>query len=65
MNIVFDEKLNIKEARCYDMYGKLVKVQKIESTESQMDMSTFANGVYILRLNDGQDVVKTFKVVKH
>ena len=65
INIVFDEKLNVKEARCYDMYGKLVKVQVIESTESQMDMSTFANGVYLLRLNNGKEVVKTFKVVKH
>ena len=65
INIVFDERLNIKEARCYDMYGKLVKVQTIESNESQMDMSVFANGVYMLRLNDGQNVVKTFKVVKH
>ncbi|MCQ2285627.1 MAG: T9SS type A sorting domain-containing protein [Bacteroidales bacterium] len=65
LNVTFDERLEINEGRLYDMYGKLVKIQKIESDKSQIDMSTLANGVYLLRLYNGKTTVKTFKVVKH
>ena len=65
VELVIDEAIDVKEAQIFDIYGKLLKIEKITNKHNRISFETFANGVYLLRLNDGVDIIKTFKVIKH
>ena len=65
VELVIDETIDVKEAQIFDIYGKLLKIEKITTKHNRISFETFANGVYLLRLNDGVDIIKTFKVIKH
>lgn len=48
-----------------DVNGKLVKVQQLSGTESTVDVSQMAAGVYMLLLKDEEgDLIKTYQVHK-
>ncbi|HRR04563.1 MAG TPA: T9SS type A sorting domain-containing protein, partial [Bacteroidales bacterium] len=65
VELVIDENVDIKEAQIFDIYGKLLKIEKIVNKHSRISFETYANGIYLLRLNNGTEVVKTFKVIKN
>ena len=48
----------------FDYSGKLIQQKNIESTDAKIDMTGFASGSYILKLNNGQHSMQTFKIVK-
>lgn len=52
------------EARCYDAYGKLLFIQKIEEETTAIDLSAMSAGVYFLRLYRDGALLVTKKVVK-
>ena len=47
------------EMRLYDMQGRLMKVQIIDNEAVRIDMTSFANGVYLLKANS-----QTVKIIK-
>jgi hypothetical protein len=55
--------LNYSKLELIDVYGKLVKTQSINEDEAQIDISSFATGVYFLKLYNDFGV-STQKIVK-
>lgn len=47
----------------YDFSGKKLQSGKIEGSEASVDLSSYSNGVYIIEVNTGKDVI-TKKVIK-
>ena len=48
----------------FNLSGKLILQKNIESTDAKIDMTSFAEGTYILKLNSGQQPLQTFKIIK-
>ncbi len=49
----------------FDLSGKLLVQKNIESTDAKIDMTRFAEGAYILKLNHrGSQPLQTFKIIK-
>ena len=57
----FTSKVNIKAEKAlktvsvYDIYGRLVKEQKVSDMEIELDMSNLSNGAYLLKLDYGSN----------
>jgi len=50
----------------FDLSGKLLQSQLISASETHFNLSEYANGTYLLKLNqDLQQPLQTFKIVKH
>ena len=58
-----DEQLE-GEVRVFDMNGKILFVKKIEGENTEIPMSDLAAGTYFVNVCQGQQVLKTFKVIK-
>ena len=52
------------EVKVFDMSGKLLFAKKIEGENTEIPMSDLAAGTYFVNVCQGQQVLKTFKVVK-
>ena len=66
VNVEFEmgnEQWKDAEIQIFDMYGKLLRTEPVNDSTIQTDMSSFADGVYTLRIKT-QDGVVTRKVVK-
>lgn len=48
----------------YDVYGKLIKKQELESEQTEMNLSDCADGLYLLHIVSNGTLMKTMKVVK-
>lgn len=48
----------------YDIYGKLILSQDVNSEVTEIDLSAFADGIYMLRIMKDNMVIATTKVVK-
>ncbi len=49
----------------YDISGKLLINQKINSTETTLEMSSFDAAYYFLKVIDSNKEVQTFKIIKN
>ena len=49
----------------YDINGKLVQNNNVESNETNIMMSGFTSGTYLLKVNQGNTSFKTFKIIKN
>lgn len=52
----------------YQMYnseGRIFKSDKLLNSETNIDMSHLAPGLYFLQVNKEKDAVKTFKIIKN
>jgi hypothetical protein len=49
----------------YDVNGKLVQNNNVESNETNIMMSGFTSGTYLLKVNQGNTNLKTFKIIKN
>lgn len=49
----------------YDIQGKLLQNQKIESNQTSIEMSKLEPATYFIKVIQGQKEVKTFKIVKN
>lgn len=52
------------EIRVFDLEGKYLFSKKIESENTEISMSSFAQGVYFVNVYDNGQMLKSFKVVK-
>jgi len=48
----------------FDLQGRLLHTQKAQQNMERVDFSKFTNGVYLLKISDNQQVIKTFKIQK-
>lgn len=48
----------------YDFQGRLVTEGRLDGEQTAIPVSEFAQGVYSLVLNNGSQVLKTFKLIK-
>lgn len=51
-------------AQLYDPHGKLLENHTISDAVSQFDLSSYASATYQLRVMNGKQLLKTFKIVK-
>jgi hypothetical protein len=52
-------------ASIYDLNSKLLESQKIESSETSIDMSNLVPATYFLKVTESNKEVKTFKIIKN
>ncbi len=48
-----------------DMTGKQIQFQKIQNTETQVEMENLPQGVYFLNVIENNKSLKTFKIIKN
>jgi hypothetical protein len=48
----------------FDLSGRLIEQKNIETTDAKIDMTGYAGGSYILKLNSGQQPLQSFKIIK-
>ena len=49
----------------YDVEGKLLRKQKITSTQTTIDMSSLVPSIYLLKVDEDNKEIKTFKIIKN
>lgn len=49
----------------FDINGKHLKINKVMSGETQIEMEKLASGTYFLKVFDNNKEVKTFKIIKN
>jgi Secretion system C-terminal sorting domain len=61
--VFLNAKSNINEISVTNAMGQTIINRKIDSTNSSIDLSTFANGMYYLKIqtNDGMKIIKLIK----
>ena len=52
------------EVLVYDMYGRLLYTQKWQSNQTTLDLSTFAQGIYLVKVYDAKNLLGTAKISK-
>ena len=48
----------------FDLSGRLMEQKNIESNDAKIDMTRYAGGSYILKLNNGRQPLQSFKIIK-
>ena len=61
---VDNESLNDGEIQLYDMYGKWLRTIKVTGKVTEIDLSSFAAGVYFVKAVEGQQLIGVRKIVK-
>jgi hypothetical protein len=61
---VDNESLNDGEIQLYDMYGKWLRTIKVTGKVTEIDLSSFAAGVYFVKALEGQQLIGVRKIVK-
>lgn len=56
--------LSLMSYQLFDMYGKLLKSEKIEGSETSIAMSNLVSATYFVKVIQDQREVKTFKIIK-
>lgn len=60
-----DKKVQEVDAEIYDISGKMIFMRNYISNSFQIKTTDFANGTYLLKLNDGKgNLIKTKKIIK-
>ncbi len=49
----------------YDLQGRSLYQNRIQSNENEVSMESLASGTYILRVSDNRSLLKTFKIIKN
>lgn len=49
----------------YDLNGRVIKQQNILSNETTIEMASLKAAIYILKVDNGNQEVKTFKIIKN
>lgn len=52
------------KAQLYDANGKLIEIYTVSDLLTQFDLSKYPTAMYQLRVMDGNNLLKTFKIVK-
>jgi hypothetical protein len=62
---VESEKLKDLSFQLYDMNGKLLQNEKLTGTETQINMSNYVPSTYFIRVINGNQSIKEFKIIKN
>jgi hypothetical protein len=62
---VDSEDLKDLSFQLYDINGKVLKIDKITGNQTSISMSNLLPATYLLRILQGKNEVKTFKVIKN
>ena len=62
-NVIVESNAVNADITVYDMFGKLMMTSKVTSTRTELDLSGFAPGVYMVRIANS-NAITTVKVVK-
>ena len=67
LNVEWDSALNPTEIMLFDNRGKLLQLKKVyEGTMREtFDLSTYASGIYYIRVFDTNKQSKSYKIIKH
>lgn len=49
----------------YDLLGRFVSKGRVTQTQTKIAMESLPLGVYILRVQQNNQELKTFKIIKH
>jgi len=60
------ENVNLKDLsyQLYNINGKLLQTNELASTETQIDISSYAAATYFVKVIQGNNELKTFKIIK-
>jgi hypothetical protein len=58
-------KFNNMSYELYDLQGKLIVKQKINSGQTSISMVNLANAIYFIKVLNNKSEVKTFKIIKN
>ena len=61
---VNDEQLADGVIQLYDMYGKWLQTIRVTGKITEVDLSSYVDGVYFLKAMDGQSLIGVRKIVK-
>ena len=62
---VKDFELSTLNFQLYDMQGKLLQNEKLTGTETQINMSSYVPSTYFVRVINGNQSIKEFKIIKN
>ena len=66
ITIHFSEYIEDSKYSLYDFTGKLLENKLISSDDTEINMSKYASGQYILKLtNKSRQTIQTFKIIKY
>lgn len=52
------------EYQLYDAQGKLIRKDLIQGSKSELNLSAMPSAMYIIRINQNGENIKTFKIIK-
>ena len=55
---------NIQQIQVYNLYGKLLKVMPVSTDTRKFSISELPNGIYVLRIHVGKNVMVTKRIIK-
>ncbi len=65
VTIHFSKTMEKSKYSLFDLSGRLLEQKQIKSTDARIDMTGFAKGAYILKLNfRGSQPLQSFKIIK-
>ncbi len=64
VTVHFSKEVEKPTYRLFDLSGRLIEQKSIETTDAKIDMTGYAGGSYVLKLNSGQQPLQTFKIIK-
>jgi len=64
VTVHFSKILENLEYLLFDLSGKLLEQKGIESSDTKIEMAKYSSDSFILKLNNGQLPLQTFKIVK-
>ena len=67
LNIQFGTNILSAEVTIFDLNGRKLVCKHLQDVKSEiaLNVEAFKNGIYFIRINDGESKVKTLKFIKH
>jgi hypothetical protein len=62
--LIENHTLTNAEIHLFDIFGRLLNVQKITGRETAIKMDSFSAGVYMMQIKENQRIIKTSKIIR-
>ncbi len=62
---VEDLSLNDLNMELFDIHGKKIQTEKIQNTNTIIELENLPSSIYILKVESGNKTIKTFKIIKN
>ncbi len=64
VKVSFGDLKNAKVAQIYNLSGKVLMTKQMDGAEGEMDISSLPKGLYIIKIIDSSNTIKTIRLVK-